>query len=168
MNENIVALYIILFIDRFSKTSAALESLYAGQLAVGDQLVQLKDGGSEDIVQAVEVLLIKEVWDSGYWAPLTSSGTLLVDGFLASCYASFPHRPAQIVFAPVKMFPRQLLDDESSQHVDGVRGVVKAIKTIGELAGLRRNATDEKRRKAQLERPSWRRATLLRQKYLPS
>ena len=85
----------------------------------------------------------------------TKEGTLLVDGFLASCYASFPHRPAQIVFAPVKMFPRQLLDDESSQHVDGVRRVVKAIKTIGELAGLRRNATDEKRRKAQLERPSW-------------
>ena len=53
------------------------------------------------------------------------------------------------------MFPRQLLDDESSQHVDGVRGVVKVIKTIGELAGLKRNATDEKRRKAQLERPSW-------------
>ena len=53
------------------------------------------------------------------------------------------------------MFPRQLLDDESSQHVDGVRRVVKAIKTIGELAGLRRNATDEKRKKAQLERPSW-------------
>ena len=96
MSENIVALCIILVIDRFSKTSGALESLYAGQLAVGDQLVQLKDGGSEDIVQAVEVLLIKEVWDSGYWAPLTSSGTLLVDGFLASCYASFPHDFSQV------------------------------------------------------------------------
>ena len=96
MNENIVALCIILVIDRFSKTSGALESLYAGQLAVGDQLVQLKDGGSEDIVQAVEILLIKEVWDSGYWAPLTSSGTLLVDGFLASCYASFPHDFSQV------------------------------------------------------------------------
>ena len=96
MNKNIGALYIIFVIDRFSKTSGALESLYAGQLAVGDQLVQLKDGGSEDIVQAVEILLIKEVWDSGYWAPLTSSGTLLVDGFLASCYASFPHDYSQV------------------------------------------------------------------------
>ena len=86
----------VLDTDRFSKTDGTLESLYAGQLAVGDQLVQLKEGGSDDIVHAVEVLLVKEVWDSGYWAPLTSSGTLLVDGFLASCYASFPHDYTQV------------------------------------------------------------------------
>ena len=129
-----------------------MESVYAGQLEEGDMLLKMR--AKERLVREEVVAMERQV-GSGFWAPLTKEGTLLVDGFLASCYASFPHRPAQIAFAPVKMFPRQLLDDESSQHVDGVRGVVKAIKTIGELAGLRRNATDEKRKKAQLERPSW-------------
>ena len=110
-----------------------------------------------------EVVAMERQVGSGFWAPLTKEGTLLVDGFLASCYASFPHRPAQIAFAPVKMFPRQLLDDKSSQHVDGVRRVVKAIKTIGELAGLRRNVTDEKK-KAQVERPSWTEGNLVEAK----
>ena len=85
----------------------------------------------------------------------TKEGTLLVNGFLASCYASFPHPPAQIAFAPVKMLSRQLLDDESSQDMDGVRRVVKAIKGIGEFAGLRRNAPEDDKKKTQLETPSW-------------
>jgi len=152
-NSGFITLSASHVIFRFSKTSGALESLYAGQLAVGDQLVQLKDGGSEDIVQAVEVLLIKEVWDSGYWAPLTSSGTLLVDGFLASCYASFPHDFSQVGFAPVKMFPRLLLDDEASQHKDGVREVVKMMKKAGETLGLRRKV--EKCDGNNLEKPSF-------------
>ena len=68
-----------------------------------------------------KVMAVERKLESGFWAPLTKEGTILVDGFLVSCYASFPHLPAQIAFAPVKMFPRQLLDDESSQHKDGVR-----------------------------------------------
>ena len=54
--------------DRFSKIDGAFESLYAGQLAVGDHLVQLKNGDSEEILQAVEVLSLKEVW--GYFCNL--------------------------------------------------------------------------------------------------
>ena len=36
------------------------------------------------------------------------------------------------------MFPRLLLDDEASQHKDGVREVVKIIKKAGKTLGLRR------------------------------
>ena len=36
------------------------------------------------------------------------------------------------------MFPRLLLDDEASQHEDGVREVVKMMKKVGETLGLRR------------------------------
>ena len=63
---------------------------------MGDKLVQLKGGEEEDGLQAEEVVAVKKVKVSGYWAPLTSSGTLLVDGFLASSYASFPHDYSQV------------------------------------------------------------------------
>ena len=78
---------------RLSKTGA-LETVYAGQLNAGDKLVQMKEG--EVQLKAEEVVSVKEVLDSGHWAPLTSSGTLLVDGFLASSYASFPHDYSQV------------------------------------------------------------------------
>ena len=40
--------------------------------------------------------------------------------------------------APVKMFPKLLLDDDNSQHKDGVRKVVKVLKAVGNRMGLRR------------------------------
>ena len=64
-------------------------------------------------------------------------GTLLVDGLLASSYASFSHHVSDLAFAPVKVFPRLLLDDEQSQHQDGCRGVVKLMKKMGTAAGFR-------------------------------
>ena len=82
------------FIDRFSKTDGSLKSLYASQIVVGDKLALFNDGG--DMLQPEEVLEVKEVVEAGSWAPLTTSGTLLVDGFLASCYASFPHDYSEV------------------------------------------------------------------------
>ena len=74
--------------------SGALESVYASQLVVGDKLVRKK----EEVLVEEEVVAVEEVFDSGFWAPLTEEGTLLVDGFLASCYASFPHEASQVRF----------------------------------------------------------------------
>ena len=56
-------------------------------------------------------------------------------------------------FAPVKIFPRLLLDDEASQHKDGVREVVKMMKKAGETLGLRRKV--EKRDGNNLEKPNF-------------
>ena len=75
--------------------------------------------------------------EKGIWAPLTMEGTLLVDGLLASSYASFSHHASDLLLAPVKMFPRLLLDDEQSQHQDGCRQVIKLIKKMGTAAGFR-------------------------------
>ena len=49
----------------------------------------------------------------------------------------------QLAYAPVKMFPKFLLDDQYSQHKDGVREVVKMIKKAGEALGLRRKVEEE-------------------------
>ena len=41
----------------------------------------------------------------GAYVPLTMEGTVLVDGVLASCYASFDHHLAHIAMTPIRWFP---------------------------------------------------------------
>ena len=38
--------------------------------------------------------------------PLTMEGNIIVDGVLASCYASFDHDLAHIAMAPMQWIPR--------------------------------------------------------------
>ena len=115
----------------FRKTAAgALESVFASQLVVGDELVRPNMEGKPALDEVFAIQHVLE--EKGYWAPLTQDGTLLVNGLLVSCYASFPHHQSQLVFALVKTFPRLLLDGEVSQHEDGVRHVVTLVKKIGE------------------------------------
>ena len=115
--------------------SGSIESIYAGDLQKGDKLVKSK---SDKLIEEEEVVNVETVRESSYWAPLTKDGTLLVDGFLASSYASYPHQASEMLMAPVKMFPKLLLDDDNSQHKDGVRKVVKVLKAVGNRMGLRR------------------------------
>merc|ERR1712215_28076 len=80
----------------------------------------------------------------GYWAPLTMEGSLLVEGFLASSYASYTHQVGQLLSSLrlVPFMPRLFLDDENSQHENGVRNIVKVLKAVATKVGLR----DTKRR----------------------
>ena len=119
----------------------ALESVFADQIEEGDKLISWK--GSEMTEETV--VYVEPAAKKGIWAPLTMEGTLLVDGLLASCYASFPHDLVDLALAPVKMFPRMLLDDEESVKVDGCRDVVKLTKKVVTAMGLRqRNQRVEK------------------------
>ena len=113
-----------------------LESVFADQIEEGDRLVSWK---GEETVVGVEVAREK-----GIWTPLTMEGTLLVDGLLASSYASFPHHASELAYAPIKMFSRLLLDDEQSQHQDGCRQVVKLLKKMGTAAGFRERNQEKK------------------------
>lgn len=120
-------------IFRVSST-VGIESVYTSQLELGDRLVQW----TGEVMEEREVVSLEKRKGLGHWAPLTSEGTLLVDGYLASCYASFSHSASQLAFAPVKLLPKVLLDDGTSQHEDGVRTVVRALKQAGGLTGLRK------------------------------
>ena len=111
-----------------------LESVYANQLVEGDKLVRLKSRDSA--VEFDEVVEIQVVWEEGgYWAPLTSEGSLVANRFLVSSFAEFPHHLCQQVSAFLRIFLR--LDDEASQHEDGERPVVTASMKILEMFGLR-------------------------------
>ena len=120
--------------------SGSIESIYAGDLQKGDKLVKSK---SDKLIEEEEVVNVETVRESSYWAPLTKDGTLLVDGFLASSYASYPHQASEMLMAPVKMFPKLLLDDDNSQHKDGVRKAIKVLKAVGNRMGLRRKEGEQ-------------------------
>ena len=66
----------------------SITTKYAGDLLPGDYLLHWNGTSMEE----VEIETILPTISVGYWAPLTTAGHLLVDGFLTSCYASFPHK----------------------------------------------------------------------------
>jgi len=89
-----------------------------------DKLVNDVEVGDELVVggDASEVLAIRhEVGESGMYAPHTSTGTLVVDGVVASNYATslgnrLPHSVAHAFFFPVRMYHRfNLAGAERSQ-----------------------------------------------------
>ena len=118
----------------------AIEAVQANQLVEGDRLIRPTRDGMAELDEVLDTQITLE--ETGYWAPLTREGTLLANGFLVSCYASFPHHQSDLAFALVKTFPRLLIDDEAAQHEDGVRQVVSVLKKIGEMVGLRRRPAE--------------------------
>merc|ERR1712142_1322732 len=107
---------------------------YAGDLVPGDTLLHWN--GVE--MKEKEIAEIRTSLESGYWAPMTRDGTLLVNGFLMSCYASYPHQLADLSMLPIKTMPTLLLDDKKSEHNDGIRSVVKLLKQVGMWFGVRK------------------------------
>ncbi|XP_018417383.1 PREDICTED: desert hedgehog protein isoform X1 [Nanorana parkeri] len=75
--------------------------VYAHRVQVGD-FVQIFVNGTQLLPSKVVNLSIQE--ETGVYAPLTSHGTLLVDGILTSCYANIEwHEMAHRSFAPMRL-----------------------------------------------------------------
>ena len=49
--------------------------------------------------------VIYNIFILGVYNPLTMEGTIIIDGLVASCYASFDHDLAHLVMTPVQWFP---------------------------------------------------------------
>ncbi len=70
------------------------EFIFAQELKVGDTIIA--ESGFESISE------IGEIFGKGAYAPLTESGTVLVDSILASCYANTNwHEAAHFLFKPI-------------------------------------------------------------------
>ncbi len=60
----------------------------ADQVEIGDCLVARNQSDPHQEIQPAKVVKIEEVILDGFYAPFTLCGNLIVDGFLASCYAN--------------------------------------------------------------------------------
>ena len=65
----------------------------------------------------------------GAYVPLTNEGNIMVDGVLASCYASFDHDLAHLVMSPMQWFPTSM--EWIFGQDDGIQGFVNIAKMLG-------------------------------------
>jgi len=105
----------------------------AREMRIGDVMLQWT-GERTDLVRVVKIEKTVEV---SYWSPLTSSGTLLANNVLVSCYASYPHWVGQLPTSLLKPWSTLVLDDHQSQYQDGDRWIVRIVKWIANALQLR-------------------------------
>lgn len=105
-----------------------LISKFASDLNKGDLLLTVdKEIKSELVWSAIES--IHAVISTGAYVPLTSEGTIVVDGVLASCYASFDHDWSHALSSPLRWFPSFFTG--LTEDIDGPRDSVEQLKLVG-------------------------------------
>lgn len=78
--------------------------VYAQDVRVDDQLLVSGHAGPGGRLRVDRVSKIEEVFETGVYAPLTLSGTIVVNEIVASCYAViFSQRLAHLSFAPLRL-----------------------------------------------------------------
>lgn len=93
-----------------------IETKNAESVAVGEVIFVTDDEGLQ--LKEMKVEKIFYVVESGFFAPFTLSGTIVVDGVLASCYAQVKdfgqisgHNLAHLVLSPLRLANRLGLTD---------------------------------------------------------
>jgi hypothetical protein len=71
--------------------------MLAGSVTIGDSLVKY-DGKLHEIVN------VSKKFYKGCYAPLTQSGTLIVNDFVVSCFAEYDHDDCHLFMKPLIMY----------------------------------------------------------------
>lgn len=78
-------------------------TVYADTLQIGSELLVSEDHDGSDLLVKDAVVGVQQVGGIGVYAPLTTAGTVVVDGVAASCYATIDDAGlAHWVFAPLR------------------------------------------------------------------
>jgi len=91
------------------------QPVFAGNLKRGDQLMTVN---SHQQIVAGEVIDIKLQHSQGFYAPLTRSGTIVVDGVVASNYATISnHRLAHLTMKPLYWYSKLVAQLKNSNDI---------------------------------------------------
>lgn len=93
-----------LILSTTSNTGTDKRYVFADQLTI-DCFIFVKDSSGELLRIEKVALVTSEIVNKGVYAPLTRSGTILIDDVAVSCYALVKsHYLAHAVLAPVRLF----------------------------------------------------------------
>lgn len=135
----LTAAHLIFVLQSSANGTRSFKSVFASNIKPGDQ-VFLADHTMMDLkVVTVDKVHLEE--DIGAYAPVTSHGTVVIDGFLASCYAVIEeHSWAHMAFAPLrfafKLFsyfsPKDYYNPPSTYlHVEGIHWYSQLLYQLG-------------------------------------
>ena len=115
-----------------ARPGQALTHKYAEDVKVGDLIVHGETGSEAEVVN------ISSFTTVGYYSPLTYEGTIVVDGYLTSCYASYPHLAAHLALLPARILPAALLGNDEE---DSTSQFITLAKDLGDILNLRNIAS---------------------------
>ncbi|XP_041378607.1 uncharacterized protein LOC121390766 isoform X2 [Gigantopelta aegis] len=110
-----------------TNTSTTMEARLAGLIKPGDYIFSTAQCSRDLCAERVAQVFIS--YKQGAYVPLTDEGTLVVDGFLASCYTTASHDVAHILMTPFRWFPWLL----ASEQQDGYSSLIPVIKAIARM-----------------------------------
>lgn len=86
-------------IFRKENFSSPISVIFASEINLGN-LLYVSSGSDFQYQEVTRITMVTEI---GVYAPLTTQGTMLVDGVLVSCYATWPsHDAAHLAMAPLR------------------------------------------------------------------
>ncbi|CAF1226243.1 unnamed protein product [Rotaria sp. Silwood1] len=89
--------------------------IFAGYLKIGDQLQMISKNGTKQSGSIIDIRLIKS---QGFYAPLTLSGKLVVDGIVVSNYAVVAnHQLAHFVMQPYRWWIYFIKSSSYSENI---------------------------------------------------
>ena len=78
----------------------------------------------------IKIENIDNIRKQGVYAPLTESGTIVVDDILASCYASFlNHSVAHLAFGPLRMY-KKITGTATNLPKEGIHPYASFLETL--------------------------------------